>query len=500
MPLTNTNLADSELRKPGSQRWLWFTAGLTIVLCLAIAVDLTPLLRGPAPYPPEWQWGYRSSLDVRPAWLLAPLLAGALIGGWVFVTRRQKSLKWWALIVLAALVMGFWLSVNLTSRSGLSIVARTLNPAYFSVFEDAVHVKDLHGFLNSYVTGHDLLSYRQRSHPPGNTVFFWLIVQTMRSITPLTNLLGPVIEAREAALPGWITAYNTEEIIAGMAASMVVPALEALAVVPLYALARRLSGERAARLSAIFYAFTPALALFIPVVDGVYALLSAASLLLVVSGMLDGRRWQIVLGGLLTGVGTFMSFSFLPVGLMLGLVIIFNRWRDGRIDWKGLLLDELALGTGAALIWLGAWLYAGLDPVGTFRAAMSSHENSRNRSYWLWLLYNPYDVLLFAGVPTAVMVVMAVNRLGKQTRQRRPLSPAARVFAAFLLAMGAMLISGMLRGETARTLLYVTPVMALFAADQAERRGWAETRPAILFAALLAVQTVVFNAALNVYH
>src|SRR3989304_9038174 len=50
--------APASLSAPGRRSSVFLTLATLLVLA-AIRFDALPLLRGPAPYPPEWQWEYR---------------------------------------------------------------------------------------------------------------------------------------------------------------------------------------------------------------------------------------------------------------------------------------------------------------------------------------------------------------------------------------------------------------------------------------------------------
>ena len=70
--------------------------------------------------------------------------------------------------------------------------------------------------------------------------------------------------------------------------------------------------------------------------------------------------------------------------------------------------------------------------------------------------------------------------------------------AAFILALAAVFISGSLRGEVARTLLYCLPPIALFAAGRLSQEKHSET--VFLFAAgAVVIQLFIFHAVLLVY-
>lgn len=91
----------------------------TVLLLTAIWFDVTPLLRGPAPFPPEWQWPY---LHGKPASLTpTAILAGAaLIGvlaasGWARAKRSPGRSA--CAMLLAASVLGPALQLGLLEQS-----------------------------------------------------------------------------------------------------------------------------------------------------------------------------------------------------------------------------------------------------------------------------------------------------------------------------------------------------------------------------------------------
>ena len=56
------------------ERILWIVA--TAGFLLAASGDRVAWIRGPAPYPPEWQWPLREGVATRPLW---PALAAVLV-------------------------------------------------------------------------------------------------------------------------------------------------------------------------------------------------------------------------------------------------------------------------------------------------------------------------------------------------------------------------------------------------------------------------------------
>ena len=56
---------------------LILSALLTIVFVVAVALNLSPYLRGPAPYFPDWQWEYNFVNTYSNIWL--PILTAGII-------------------------------------------------------------------------------------------------------------------------------------------------------------------------------------------------------------------------------------------------------------------------------------------------------------------------------------------------------------------------------------------------------------------------------------
>jgi len=476
-------------------RWAWGLAALTGVLCVALASDVAPILRGPV----EWRWHLQSPLNLVPWRLVAPAAVAALAALWFSAAALAPRVGALRLVALAALALAFRFAVQFTGTHGVEVVGRTMNPAFYGYFAPATRVTGLRDYLRSYAAHRECLSFRERAHPPGNVVFFWTFLQAARHSTPIVKLAAPLIERRRPTLEAWASSYTDAEAVAAAAASLAVGALGCLAVVPLYLMALRLSGPRAALLAAGLFVFMPPGALFLPVVDDLQTFVAAAAAFLTVVGVARDRLDLVATAGLTVGVGTFLSYSMLPVAAFLVLLTVLSP-RGVVNRRRGTLLDVGVLAAAAAAVWLVAWLWLGLEPVRLFLASMRGNFNVRERSYWTWLVGDPYDLLLFAGVPVAVHFTAGlVGAARRALRRGGPSSPDA-VALAFALALGALFVSGALRGEAARTLLYAFPFMAWLAADHILGGRHPGRASGVAACALLAVQTVAFNAILHVYH
>jgi hypothetical protein len=497
---------------------------LTAALCIAIALDVTPYLRGPGEYPPEWRWGWQPFV-LTAVGLAACLIAWGLLMGWTWLAARRGWPAARVVTGLALIGMGLVITVHSAALGEPSLVARTLNPAYFGYFGPATEVDDLRTFLAGYADAQpDFDNPRMESHPPGHVVFNWLVIQVVKATPGTSQLAERLIAPRMAALPAWAADYTPLEALAGAVVGGLIPVLSVLAVVPLYLLARQAYGETAAQRAGVLYLLAPSLTLFQPVVDETFALICALALWLAylalkqsdvaagsakrpasaASGVSPTKAGVLLyLAGLVISVGTFASLSVLPLGLMVGLFIVAATWEEMRAAPRsGLsrLAARLAIfGLGALTVWALAWLWAGLPPLRVLRTSLLEADTvQRGRNYWYWLVYGPYDVLLFAGIPTAGL---ALARLIRLIRARRGLqiSLADRLLIAFALGMAALAVSGSLKGEVARTLIYTLPPLALFAGAESQDAEM-DGRAFGLVAAAAFVQLIAFRGWLEVYH
>ena len=461
---------------------------VTLSVSAVIAADLLPALRGVAG---EWQWTH-NSLDLIPWRLIFPILIAFALYR-ISTPSVQSPISNLQLLIFALFAFALHLSLQALTANNFSIIARTLNPTYFGYFPPAVAIDDLAKFLRDFTHAQPTLPYyRLATHPPGGVVFHWLIIQFVK-IFP-TQLLDPILAPRLASLPSWIHNYTTPDIIAGTAASLAIPFLSSLSIIPLYHLARALWDDRTARLAILLYAFIPALTVFMPVFDDTFTLITSLTLYFTVNGIKNQKRSQLFLAGLICGAGLFASFGLLPLLLISNLYLLISSRAI-----KNFIYDSVALAIGGITVWSLGWIIFGLNPFIIYSNSVSEHAIlTTTRSYWAWLIYNPYDVLIFAGIPISILFFGSVIRCCRQLFVERSPSSADHLLIAFVITLGIILISGNLRGETARVLLYLQPLIALFATSTITPHA-PRFYPHLLIALTL-IQTITFQTTLSVYH
>ena len=114
-----------------------------------------------------------------------------------------------------------------------------------------------------------------------------------------------------------------------------------------------------------------------------------------------------------------------------------------------------------------------------------------------WIFYGPYDLLLFVGVPVSVLLVRAVLRLCRRIWGSRALTTGEVWLASFVISTGILFVSGRLRGEVARTLLYFYPFLVLGSYVESEQSS---ERSFVLISSATLVQAVIYYYTLRVYH
>lgn len=463
---------------------------VTLFVSAVIAADLLPALRGVAG---EWQWTH-NSLDLIAWRLIFPIIIALAL---YKLATRHSPITYYQLLIFAALALALRLSIQALTANNFSIIARTLNPSYFGYFPPAAAIDDLSKFLREFTQAQPTLPYyRLATHPPGGVVFHWLLIQLVK-IFP-TQFLDPILAPRLASLPSWIHNYTTPDIIAGATASLTIPFLSSLSIIPLYHLARTLWDDRTARLAILLYAFVPALTVFMPVFDDAFTLITSLTLYFTIIGIKNQNRSQIFLAGLICGAGLFASFGLLPVLLISHLYLLFSSRAIKRF-----IYDSAALAIGGVTVWSLAWIIFGLNPFIIYSNSTSEHAIlTSTRSYWTWLIYNPYDVLLFAGIPISILFLGSAIRCCRQLFVERSPSSADQLLIAFVITFTFILISGNLRGETARVLLFIQPLLALFAAHELTHHPFGSriTLHPHLIITLTLIQTILFQTTLSVYH
>lgn len=435
------------------------------VALFAILTDATPLLRGPAPYPPEWRWELREGAT---SGRFLPAVAGgaALVGllGLLAGERVDRRRARGALFAAVPLGFAFQLALLAISPEGAprTVVQRTMSRTVTSYYSVAVSpmAQDARDFL----ARHDELLVEMRhgakhasTHPPGPVLFFrgllaffdahpglaqWTIDTAgladaeRRPGARATALVGPLLILLACALTAW----------------------------PVFALARSAGlDETAAARAGVLWALLPGPALMAPQFDQALALpvtLAAASLAIAVRTETPRPRiaWSIVCGAA-AATAAFLSYGavvFLAIAVGAALAATVTRGRARAAIGSA----AVAALTAAAIF--GATMLLGHHPLRSALVALAMHRETftEPRGYLLWLLFNPLDLALFVGVPVAVLFAA---RLRDAARSHQA---ADRFTLAATVGLALLLLSGSVRGEVGRIWIPLMPLLLIPAAGR----------------------------------
>jgi hypothetical protein len=473
----------------------WRVALIVSVLAVAaVLLDLTPLLRGPAPYPPEWRWDLRAG-PTSGRWpaVLATVSALVALAGLTSTGGRRRP----AIVVAAAVAVGWMFQLSLVGLEAAgaprTLMERALSrtaTSYLTVAESDA-ARDPASFLDRHA---DLLPEMRKAakhaatHPPGPVLFYRGLIGAFEAAPPAASALlaaaGIDLDTGRRSAP--VRA-------AALAGPLLIMLMGAAAAWPVAALGRAggLDAPRAARL-AVLWPLLPGPALMAPHFDQMLALPVTAAAALLASASSSAGRPLIVralAAGLCAGIAMQVSYgaaAFLAIAGAAALALAgraASRAAVPAVAW--------AAGACALVILLPvAW---GHEPIAAARTALAIHREAytQPRSYATWLLFNPVDLAVFAGLP---VVVVGLVRLARPPRPRAPFD-LMRVALAAGLAL--LLLSGTVRGEIGRIAIPLMPALLVAALGP---RGDPAVSPgptageAALTAVLLAALTVAIAA------
>ena len=446
----------------------------TLATLAGVASDVAPWLRGPAPYPPEWQWLRRAPLDAGPVGsslaVGAALLAVLLLSTTSWARRAPRRA---AAIVAAAVGLGFLFQLAVLELEPEGALPAVMNQTVYrtatsyhtiAASEDA---RDPLAFLRQH---HELLPALRKAgkhastHPPGGVLYFRGLLAVFERSPALTRAVLEGAGFDEVNPRRSRPQHTPPARAAALVGGLLIGLLCAATAWPIAAFARRAGADplSAARV-ALLWALLPGPVLMTPMLDQALCLPVATATACLAAAMAapeQARAWRLAaLAGVLGGLAVFVSYGapvFLAFGGCAALALALGA--PGRFR-RAAAVAAIAGSVTAALWMLPATL--GHRPWASLATALAIHrdEYTRPRSYPLWLLFNPLDLALFLGVPVAV--AWAVRTVRSAVRARREGIDRLRIATG--LGLLALLLAGQTRGEVGRIWLPLMPTLLVAA-------------------------------------
>lgn len=312
-------------------------------------------------------------------------------------------------------------------------------------------VEDVGKFIGEYTQNAPEYPVHQSRHPPGLSLIFWL---GARLFTAVPQLAEPVADWLRpySCLSDVSTMVPANQMAAGAFGALVEIIVAMLTVIPLYALIRRLGGQRAAVFAVVLYQLTPGFGMWVAQWDRGFALVTAAVLYLTERIVTENRSRYAFMAGLALSASTFASFGSVPIALFAAIYAAIRIWQtQPRADlrrfsfWRSRIIQAGSVVVGVLTVWALAFLLFGLNPITLYDVIFASHLGIEF-PYFPFVFWHPWDIITFIGLPLVVLTVV------QGWRRALPLA------AAFAITLFLMSVLHVARAETGRVWLFFTPL------------------------------------------
>ncbi|KAA3656910.1 MAG: hypothetical protein DWQ04_29695 [Chloroflexi bacterium] len=478
-----------------SERWVvGFVVVLTVGFLIALVLNVSPYLRGPG----EWRWAY-----AIPGQPLRHLLPVVVVGVYTAVfgirtyrlskqnrlSKRQRNL----------FLLLLWLAVPVIQLALLwaespdviqPLFFRTISPGASGIFTVGSGIDNVWDYLRHYPELMPTFPVHPQRYPPGLPLFFYGMRQFFEQMPQMSDRIGFFLrqyQCQDLALMRLSNATMATAVL-----QMALPLINGLIVFPLFGLARRTLGVKTAVWTVFLYPLIPSFALWAARWDQFYPLVTVVAWYLLCVGLMDRRRWALLLSGVVLSFGTLLSFGLVAMLAPMGIWAVLWWWGDenGR-SLTQLVVDGLIFALGLVSIWAMYQLAFGIGFLDIWRVSMSFHLGLE-RGYWTWLFYHLYDFGIFLTIPLALFFVFGFARAVRQIPRKLMALPLA-----FGLGLLMFDFSGTAQGEVARVWLFLTPFAVMVAAWALSVRVHSARWMGVLVV-LTAVHLLTFNTFLRV--
>jgi hypothetical protein len=414
--------------------WAGLVAGGATAFLLA--TDVVPAVRGPE----SWRWA-RRPLDGFEGLAIMLLLFAAMVAAARAMRHRfgrtRGGVRTAAVAAFVVLAFAQMIVATAIEPGGLSnLPRRVLDPSFTSYHTIARDVTDVREFLRTYPRRQPHFPVHGPSQPPGRVLFFHAINRWVDEPDRTAGLLD--LGERLGGVPDGPPGTTDVQRAGAFAAGWILLALGALAIVPLFVIARGGIDPASAAATVLLFSCVPSYVLFTPETDHLLLLLSLTSAALLVEAMRYASRARA--GGLAFGAGLFAGAGMVVSLTMLaalfawalafaGMIVLGARRRTPMPPPRRVLTAAALAILGFAIVPSG-FAAAGLDWPAVVRECFAAARRVQvlvhGRDYATWVRWNLWDFALFLGPPLAIAAVARVREEVRALREPGTRDPAAR--------------------------------------------------------------------------
>ncbi len=443
---------------------LVMTIAGTVVWSFLLALDLIPGLRGTN------DWSYMFEGTREPLRLL-PFTIGSLgylgVGAWLMNRKHPAGLLIWSVTGTVGLTLA---GIYIKESPFFKLFGLTVAPDGTGWHIAAAAIVDLGKTLRDW-PAYMVYAYKYSYHlfisPPGAVVFYYGLIQLLQGLPGIAHLMSEPL--RQIMCQNFTIAEYSDAQLAAAWAGILMPLWSGLTVLPLYSLGKRLIGQRAARWSVLWWPLIPSVIMFTGTLNTFFPFPTVCLVLLLLEGLALGKWWLVVLAGILASVMTFVNFVFFPLIFLAGMLVLLHYFArtslykasaevfaPKRAPWLWPFNIGMLFGIGLLSVWVVYDAFFGVTFFDILRTSAASHL-VLDRPYFAWLFLHLYDYFMFTGWPLVVVAALSVIAVLRTYFRHKRLDNAGVLLISVFVTLITLDLSGTLRGETGRLLVFFTP-------------------------------------------
>ena len=467
-------ISEPQSHRSISARPIWIVVILSVLWAGAMAFDLVPVLRGGY----GWQWDHRAPDDLARLIPFLLTLTVYLFAAWRLVRRWRAGLfLTWAVAGSVALTL---VGIFVRGDPLFELYGRTVAAEPTGWHRAAASIEDLDATLRdwpNFMQEAKSYSMHMRLSPPGIVLIYYAASQVLQDMPAVAEWLARPLRTAQCRSRR-LMSYSHGELASAWL-GILMPLWGGLTSLALYWLGRYFYSEQTARWSTIWWPLVPGLLSFAATPNTVYPLFAVVVIALLVKSLNEDKQaWALASGVVMSGL-TFLNLSVLPL-IFMALLLVFGAYlakigwlqarRVTRVLWRRPLITSFWFVLGLSVFWVAYLLPSGVSPWSLFEVMLSEHTEL-DRPYLPWLFLHANDIFMFVGLPLALLAAVNAWRVVKAMRSLSPVSIGDMLILITFVTLIVLDLSGILRGESGRVLMFMYPFLLLSAAEALQHLG-----------------------------